>query len=422
MIGRVARRIWAMAMRERYGASERSQKLKYHVQTSGRSLHAREMAFNDIRTTLQALLAIQDHCNSLHTNAYDEAVTTPTPESVRRALAIQLIIQRELGLAMNENALQGSYLIEELTDLVEEAVLARVRAASPSAAACSVRWRRSTSAAASRRRACSTSRGSTRASCRSSASTPSCPTPPTRATLRADAGSCARARPRSARSSAACAPSRRATPRRRRPALRAAAAGGAPRRQRVRRADADGEGREPRPDQRGALRGRRPLPAGPVAPRVSFAIDLATGDESMAKRRPGRPGALARAGEGRAARRATPDALARETPGRPAHPAALHRGGSRGARVHRHAARACSRSCAARAPRCTPTAPGRCASTPASRPPRSRTPSTAPTWPPGSRASRWPSTSPPTAATTRTTRACAATSARPASRSTPSRT
>jgi methylmalonyl-CoA mutase len=124
VIGRVARRIWAIAMRERYGASERSQKLKYHVQTSGRSLHAREMAFNDIRTTLQALLAIQDRCNSLHTNAYDEAVTTPTPESVRRALAIQLIIQRELGTTRNENPLQGSYLIDELTDLVEEAVLA----------------------------------------------------------------------------------------------------------------------------------------------------------------------------------------------------------------------------------------------------------------------------------------------------------
>ncbi len=123
VIGRVARRIWAIAMRERYGAAERSQKLKYHVQTSGRSLHAREMAFNDIRTTLQALLALQDHCNSLHTNAYDEAVTTPTPESVRRALAIQLVIQREFGISSNENPLQGSYLIEELTARVEDAVL-----------------------------------------------------------------------------------------------------------------------------------------------------------------------------------------------------------------------------------------------------------------------------------------------------------
>jgi methylmalonyl-CoA mutase len=123
VIGRVARRIWAVAMRERYGASERCQKLKYHTQTSGRSLHAQEMAFNDIRTTLQALMALQDQCNSLHTNAYDEAVTTPTEESVRRALAIQLIIARELGTSQNENPLQGSYVTEELTDLVEEAVL-----------------------------------------------------------------------------------------------------------------------------------------------------------------------------------------------------------------------------------------------------------------------------------------------------------
>ncbi|XVQ07794.1 fused isobutyryl-CoA mutase/GTPase IcmF [Spirillospora sp. CA-255316] len=124
VLGRVARRVWAVAMRERYGANERSQKLKYHVQTSGRSLHAQEMNFNDIRTTLQALIAIYDNCNSLHTNAYDEAVTTPTAESVRRALAIQMIINREWGLAMNENPLQGSFIIDELTDLVEEAVLA----------------------------------------------------------------------------------------------------------------------------------------------------------------------------------------------------------------------------------------------------------------------------------------------------------
>ncbi|WP_240746961.1 fused isobutyryl-CoA mutase/GTPase IcmF [Cryptosporangium phraense] len=124
VLGRVARRIWAIAMRDRYGANERSQKLKYHVQTSGRSLHAQEMQFNDIRTTLQALTAIYDNCNSLHTNAYDEAVTTPTEASVRRALAIQLIINREWGLAMNENPLQGSYVVDELTDLVEEAVLA----------------------------------------------------------------------------------------------------------------------------------------------------------------------------------------------------------------------------------------------------------------------------------------------------------
>lgn len=123
VIGRVARRIWSVAMRERYGANDRSQRLKYHVQTSGRSLHAQEMAFNDIRTTLQALCAIYDNANSLHTNAYDEAVTTPTEESVRRALAIQLIINKEWGLALNENPLQGSFIVEELTDLVEEAVL-----------------------------------------------------------------------------------------------------------------------------------------------------------------------------------------------------------------------------------------------------------------------------------------------------------
>ncbi len=123
VIGRVARRIWAKAMRHKFGANERSQKLKYHIQTSGRSLHAQEISFNDIRTTLQALYAIYDNCNSLHTNAYDEAITTPTEESVRRALAIQLIINRELGLAKNENPLQGSFIIAELTDLVEEAVL-----------------------------------------------------------------------------------------------------------------------------------------------------------------------------------------------------------------------------------------------------------------------------------------------------------
>ncbi len=123
VLGRVARRIWAKALKLKYGAGERAQKLKYHIQTSGRSLHAQEIGFNDIRTTLQALSAIYDNCNSLHTNAYDEAITTPTEESVRRAMAIQLIINRELGLTKNENPLQGSFIIEELTDLVEEAVL-----------------------------------------------------------------------------------------------------------------------------------------------------------------------------------------------------------------------------------------------------------------------------------------------------------
>jgi isobutyryl-CoA mutase len=123
VIGRVARRIWAKAMKNKYKANDRSQKLKYHIQTSGRSLHAQEIDFNDIRTTLQALYAIYDNCNSLHTNAYDEAITTPTEESVRRAMAIQLIINRELGTAKNENPNQGAFLIEELTDLVEDAVL-----------------------------------------------------------------------------------------------------------------------------------------------------------------------------------------------------------------------------------------------------------------------------------------------------------
>ena len=130
VIGRVARRIWAVAMKNKYGANERSQKLKYHIQTSGRSLHAQEMDFNDIRTTLQALIAIYDNCNSLHTNAYDEAITTPTDESVRRAMAIQLIINREWGLAKNENPNQGSFIVDELTDLVEEAVLKEFEAIS----------------------------------------------------------------------------------------------------------------------------------------------------------------------------------------------------------------------------------------------------------------------------------------------------
>src|SRR5210317_428636 len=122
VIGRVARRIWARAMRERYGASRRSQMLKYHIQTSGRSLHAQEIQFNDIRTTLQAMYALFDNCNSLHTNAYDEAITTPTEESVRRAVAIQMIINRELGLNRNQNPWQGSFVIDYLTDVVEEAV------------------------------------------------------------------------------------------------------------------------------------------------------------------------------------------------------------------------------------------------------------------------------------------------------------
>jgi methylmalonyl-CoA mutase len=123
VIGRVARRIWAVAMREKYSGSKRSQMLKYHIQTSGRSLHSQDIQFNDIRTTLQALIAIYDNCNSLHTNAFDEAITTPSTESVRRALAIQMIINREWGLTKNENLNQGSFIVEELTRLVEEAVL-----------------------------------------------------------------------------------------------------------------------------------------------------------------------------------------------------------------------------------------------------------------------------------------------------------
>jgi len=130
VLGRVARRIWAVAMKRRYGAGERSQKLKFHSQTSGRSLHAQEIAFNDIRTTLQALISTYDNTNSLHTNAYDEAITTPTEESVRRAMAIQLIINKEWGLAKNENPNQGSFVIDELTDLVEEAVLKEFEALS----------------------------------------------------------------------------------------------------------------------------------------------------------------------------------------------------------------------------------------------------------------------------------------------------
>src|SRR4051812_22105462 len=130
VLGRVARRIWAVAMKNRYGGNERSQKLKFHSQTSGRSLHAQEIAFNDIRTTLQALISTYDNTNSLHTNAFDEAITTPTEESVRRAMAIQLVINKEWGLAKNENPNQGSFIIDELTDLVEEAVLKEFEAIS----------------------------------------------------------------------------------------------------------------------------------------------------------------------------------------------------------------------------------------------------------------------------------------------------
>ena len=165
VIGRVARRIWARAMRDLYSAGPRSQMLKYHVQTSGRSLHAQEIQFYDIRTTLQAIYALFDNCNSLHTNAYDEALTTPTEESVRRAVAIQLIINRELGLNKNQNPWQGSFFLRAAHDLVEEAVYgssSRCR----NAAVCSARWRRCTSAARFRKRACTTSGASTTARCR----------------------------------------------------------------------------------------------------------------------------------------------------------------------------------------------------------------------------------------------------------------
>ena len=179
VIGRVARRIWAAAMRERYGANERSQKLKYHIQTSGRSLHAQEIAFNDIRTTLQALLALADNCNSLHTNAYDEAITTPTEESVRRALAIQMINAKEFGLLANENPWQGSRVPRVAHRHGSRRRCSRSSSASPSAAACSARWRPATSARASRRSRCTTSASSTPASSRSSASTPSSTRPGT---------------------------------------------------------------------------------------------------------------------------------------------------------------------------------------------------------------------------------------------------
>jgi methylmalonyl-CoA mutase len=172
VLGRVARRIWAVAMKEKYGANERSQKLKYHIQTSGRSLHAQEIHFNDIRTTLQALIAIYDNCNSLHTNAYDEAITTPTEDSVRRAMAIQLIINREWGLAKNENPNQGAFIIDELTELVEEAVLAEFEKIAERGGVLG-RWKPATSAARSRKRACTTRCSSTPASTPSSASTPS---------------------------------------------------------------------------------------------------------------------------------------------------------------------------------------------------------------------------------------------------------
>ena len=170
VIGRVARRIWSVTMREKYGANERSQKLKYHIQTSGRSLHAKEIQFNDIRTTLQALIAIYDNCNSLHTNAYDEAITTPTEESVRRAMAIQLIINRELGLAKNENPLQGAFIADELTDLVEEAVLLEFERINDRGGCAWEQWKPCTSVGKSKTSPCCMSTKSIVVNCRLSVS------------------------------------------------------------------------------------------------------------------------------------------------------------------------------------------------------------------------------------------------------------
>ena len=262
MIGRVARRIWAVAMRELYGASERSQKLKYHVQTSGRSLHAQEMAFNDIRTTLQALTALQDHCNSLHTNAYDEAVTTPTEESVRRALAIQLIINRELGLAKNENPLQGAYVIEELTDRVEAAVLEEFERLSERGGvlgAMETLYQRGRIQDESLVYETQKHSGALPIVGVNTFENPH----PEASARRARAGALERGgEARAGREPAGlpCASRRRA-------ARRAAplAGGGAQRRQRLRRADADREDGEPRADLRRALRGGRALPPLDVA-------------------------------------------------------------------------------------------------------------------------------------------------------------
>ena len=210
VIGRVARRIWARAMRERYGAGPRSQMLKYHIQTSGRSLHAREISFNDIRTTLQALYALFDNCNSLHTNAYDEALTTPTEESVRRAVAIQLIINRELGLNKTQNPWQGSFALEYLTDWWRRRCTASSMP-SPSVVACSARWRRCTSGARSRRSRSTTRPGSTMGACPSSASTPSSPRPMDTRSMREQRSSARRKRRNRTRSQP-CGLFRRATP------------------------------------------------------------------------------------------------------------------------------------------------------------------------------------------------------------------
>jgi methylmalonyl-CoA mutase len=273
VIGRVARRIWAVAMRERYGASERSQKLKYHVQTSGRSLHAQEMSFNDIRTTLQALTALADHCNSLHTNAYDEAVTTPTEESVRRALAIQLVLNREFGGLRNENPTQGAYLTEALTDLVEAAVLDefdRISKRGGVLGAMETMYQRAKIQDESLHYESLKHSGALRVA-EALGRAPDrgrehLPEPES-----GGRGASHPPRPRHGGGAAGTAREPRrlpgASPGARGGGARASPAGGAGGRERLCRADGDREGGEPGTDRRRAVRGGRPVPAGDVTRR-----------------------------------------------------------------------------------------------------------------------------------------------------------
>ena len=255
VIGRVARRIWAIAMDRLYGGNSRSQKLKYHIQTSGRSLHAREIQFNDIRTTLQALLAIQDQCNSLHTNAYDEAITTPTEESVRRAMAIQKIVNQEFGVMKNENNMQGSFFVETLTDMVEQAVLEEFERIDQRGES-SVPWRRNTSAARSSQRASTTSTRNTLGRSPWSASTPSSIRRQPLTTGNRQPSNCA-AQPMLRRTTRlrVSVPSRAET----RPSSRSAGSSAScchRRRQRVRRADEYRTGSKLGTDHRSTVRGR----------------------------------------------------------------------------------------------------------------------------------------------------------------------
>ena len=286
VMGRVARRIWATAMRFKYGASERSQKLKYHTQTSGRSLHAQEYSFNDIRTTLQALLAIYDNTNSLHTNAYDEAITTPTEESVRRAMAIQLIINREWGLAKNENPNQGSFILDELTDLVEAAVLDgvlpdqragrgagrhgdRLPAGEDPGGVALLRAQEARRQLSDHRRQ-------------------HLPQPVRRGGADAGAGPLHRRR-RSRGRSRGSRRSRRATPQAAPEMVEAAAAGGDGGRERLRRADGRGPGAVSGADHHRAVRGRRPVPPEHVAEAGALGRDLQRALVGAASR----PGSLA---------------------------------------------------------------------------------------------------------------------------------